>query len=163
MKVSTNSVTPTQTSSVKEDSTSKRPLNPKLEKFIEEEKKLVKGRFRSFQNPGETMRIQVRKYPAVPMFDKSMTDGEAYEVPLYVARHLNGIDATAEAINGKLGTCSYPVHGFKWDPSKPLPSSTMGNGPDGQGGIPVPLVGVAKRIRRFGFESLEFDELGVGA
>lgn len=161
MKVSANSVTPTQSSSV-DVGVNKRPMHPRLEKMISEEIKVVKGRFRSFQNPGETIRIQVRKYPGVPMFDKAMTDGEAYDVPLYVARHLNGIDATAEAINGKLGTCSYPVHGFKWDPNQPMPASAMGAGPDGQGGIPVPILGVAKRVRRFGFESLEFDS-GVGS
>ena len=122
-----------------------------LNKFIAEETKMVKGRFRCFETAGASQRIQVRKYPGVPMFDKVMTDGEMYDVPLYVARHLNGIDVTARAVDGKIYTCSYPVHGFKYQGDMPPPSGL------GDGGIPVPLVGVSKRIRRFGFESLEFD------
>ena len=122
-----------------------------LAKFIVEETKMVKGRFRCFETAGATTRIQVRKYPGVPMFDKSMTDGEMYEVPLYVARHLNGIDVTARAVDGKIYTCSYPVHGFKYNGDL-APASAIG-----EGGVPVPLIGISKRIRRFGFESLEFD------
>jgi len=122
-----------------------------LTKFIAEETKVVKGRFRCFETAGASQRIQVRKYPGVPMFDKVMTDGEMYDVPLYVARHLNGIDVTARAVDGKIYTCSYPIHGFKYNGDMAPPSGL------GDGGIPVPLVGVSKRIRRFGFESLEFD------
>lgn len=127
-----------------------------LKKFIVEETKMVKGRFRCFENPGASQRIQVRKYPGVPMFDRVMTDGEMYEVPLYVARHLNGIDVTARAVDGKIFTCSYPIHGFKFSGNE-IPRSQEGFGPSGEGGIPVPIIGVSKRIRRYGFESLEFD------
>ncbi len=129
----------------------------KLEAFIREETRLVRGRFRCFETPGSSTRIQVLKYKGVPMFDKTMMDGEMYEIPLYAARHLNGYDATAKAINGQVGSCSYPVHGFKWNPGMDLPPSAAGFGPNGEGGIAVPLIGVAKRIRRYGFESLEFD------
>lgn len=128
-----------------------------LEKFEKEESKLVKGRFRCFETPGATIRIQQKKYKNLPFFDKYMMDGEIYEVPLWVARWLNGVDITATAIDGKIGSCSYPVHGFKWNPGTAMPTSSMGAGPNGEGGIPVPIVGVAKRTRRYGFESLDFD------
>jgi hypothetical protein len=127
-----------------------------LNKFIEEETKLVKGRFRCFETPGASQKIQVLKYPGIPMFSKVMMDGEMYEIPLYVARFLNGIDVTATAIGGKVNTCSYPIHGFK-SIGNELPASYEGSGPNGEGGIPVPMIGVVKRVRRYGFESLEFD------
>lgn len=124
----------------------------RLQKLIKEESRLVKGRFRTFEPDGATVRIQIRKYKELPMFDMHMTDGGEYEIPLYVARHLNGVDAVAHKRNGKTGSCSYPIHGFKWDPSKPMPQSA-----EGAGGAPVPVVGINKTVRRFGFESLEFN------
>lgn len=122
----------------------------KLKKFIEEETKIVKGRFRCFETPGSIQKISVLKYPGVPMFQKEMIDGEVYDVPLYVARFLNGTDVTAGAIDGKVHTCSYPIHGFKMHGNELTPSAI------GDNGIPVPIIGVVKRNRRYGFESLEF-------
>lgn len=140
-----------------------------LQKMMQEETKLVKGRFRQLESPGKGERIQCKKYPTpadmrkrnqsggVEPFDKYMVDGEVYEIPLYVARHLNGFDMTARKIDGKVGSCSYPVHGFKWDRNDPMgPASALGAGPTGEMGVPVPLVGINKRVRRFAFESLEF-------
>ena len=125
----------------------------KLQKFIEEETKLVKGRFRCFDNPGSSVRIQVRKYKGVQMIDKTMIDEGTYEIPLYVARHLNGIDATATAINGKVNSCSYPIHGFSMKGDQ-MVQATPAHGPMGE--TLVPVENVVKRVRRYGFESLEF-------
>lgn len=127
--------------------------NDKLARFIEEESKMVKGRFRCFENPGSSARIQIRKYKGIPMFDKWMWDGEAYDVPLYVARHLNGIDATATHINGKVNSCSYPIHGFlSVDNNLVQGQDSMIEG----GATVVPKENIVKRVRRYGFESLEF-------
>jgi hypothetical protein len=131
---------------------SKSKSNPKLQKFIDEETVLVKGRFKMYESPGGSVKIIVKKYPGIPQFEKLMFDGEMYEVPLYVARHLNGIDVTAGAINGKLGTCSYAIHGFQ-TPEKGGTVPCHLN----EAGVPIPVVGVAKRVRRYGFESLQFD------
>lgn len=131
----------------------------RLAKLVKEETRLVKGRFRCFETPGSRTTITCKKYKDVPMFKKEMVDGEIYEIPLYVARFLNGQDAVARDRNGDTGTCSYPVHGFKWNPGDPMPQSALGMGSNGELGIPVPLVGVAKRVRRYGFESLEFGVL----
>ena len=126
-----------------------------LQKFVEEETKLVKGRFRCYDNPGSSVRIQVRKYKGVQMFDKTMIDEGTYEVPLYVARHLNGVDATATHLNGKINSCSYPVHGFL-SVGDNLPASQEVMGPDG-GVTYGPRENIVKRVRRYGFESMEFN------
>ena len=129
----------------------------RLKKFREEESKLVKGIFQCFESPGSTQKIVVRKYAGIAPFEKTMTDGEIYDIPLYVARHLNGVDITAGALsdlaekNTNIGTCSYPVNGFKWNPGAPAPASALGDG-----GVPVPIVGVVKRVKRYGFQSMEF-------
>lgn len=109
----------------------------KLEKYMKEELRNVKGIFQFFECPGMGAKITVRKYPG-HMFEKEMVDGQEYEIPLYVARFLNGIDVTAEAINGKLGTCSYATSSYLMDK----------NG--------VPIITQEKRKKRFGFQSMEF-------
>jgi len=45
-----------------------------LNKLIAEETKTVKGRFRNYETPGGNLRVQVRKYPGIPPFDKVMID-----------------------------------------------------------------------------------------
>lgn len=131
--------------------TKKQMSSDLLKKFIDEETKLVKGKFRNVEVPGGSQRIQIKKYPGVPMFDKVMEDGHIYEIPLYVARHLNGVDVTAKQINGKIHTCEYPIHGFKWEEGKPMPTCFEDRG------IPVPIIAPTKWNRRYAFESLEFD------
>jgi hypothetical protein len=134
----------------------------KIEELMKEETKVVQGIFHNYETPGGSATIHVEKYKGIPAFKKSMMDGFSYEVPLYVARFLNGIDVTAGALaenrnpeTQKIGTCSYAIHGFKMnDPSQPVPSQ-FGAGPNGEGGVPVPLVGISKRIRRYGFSSME--------
>lgn len=134
--------------------TSKEIAKKKLEKIIEEEgKKVVKGRFRNYETPGASAEIQCRKFPEdkVPMFKKKMNDNEIYEVPLYIARWLNGTDVCAEAVGGKIHSCSHLVHGFNVKPD----GSFADTNEDGHG-VPVPIFSNKYR-KRYGFESLEFD------
>lgn len=138
----------------------KEAAKQKLKQLMKEESRMVKGIFQCFETPGSTVKISVHKYPSpdnggIPPFEMVMTDGETYEVPLYVARFLNGVDVTAGAMSetkrsSNIGTCSYPVHGFTWKGDMPPASS------QDHKGVPIPLVGVAKRIKRYGFQSLEF-------
>lgn len=157
--------------------TTRELANKKLLELMKEEGKLVKGTFQCFENPGATQRITYKKYPTpaemrkrgseggLEPFSKIMTDGEVYEIPLYVARFLNGTDVTAGAIepqnkiNPHIGTCSYGIHGFKYQGNNPA-GSQMGSGPAGESGIPVPIVGVTKRVKRYGFQSMEFASAG---
>lgn len=150
------SVTPTSVEMPHVATSVKELAKQKLNDFIKEETKLVKGIFKCFETPGSTQKIVVRKYPGIQPFEKEMTDGGTYEIPLYVARHLNGVDVTAGAMgdankkNPMIGTCSFPIHGFKWKDNTPPPSQL------GDQGIPVPIIGVQKRFQRYGFQSLEF-------
>ena len=136
----------------------KEAAKEKIQELIKEETKLVRGIFQCFESPGATQKIIVRKYPGVPMFEKEMTDGETYDIPLYVARHLNGIDVSAGALgdpnqrNSNIGTCSYPKHGWLLASKNADP----GISPIGNGGIPVQISGITKRVKRYGFQSMEF-------
>lgn len=155
-------VNPTEISNPKKTKNGMSPATKeKLQSIMREESRLVKGIFQCFETPGSTTKICVHKFPTpenggIPPFEKVMTDGETYEVPLYVARFLNGVDVTAGALgdannrNVNIGTCSYAIHGFKWKGDMP-PAS----GQDAMG-TPIPLIGVAKRVKRYGFQSLEF-------
>lgn len=147
--------------------------NKKLKELMQEEGKLVRGIFQCFESPGGTQRITYKKYPTpaemrkrggeggLEPFSKVMTDGMEYEIPLYVARFLNGTDVTVGAMGDEkprstqIGTCAYNIHGFKSTGDQLAPSA-LGTGIDGSSGIPVPIVGVMKKVRRYGFQSLEF-------
>ena len=128
-------------------------LEEKLRPFIEEETKLVKGRFRNYENPGEYANIYCGKYPGVPHFKKKLVDGKVYEIPLYVARFLNGVDVTAKACGERINTCSYPVHAYRHEKNDPMVRS----GQDENGNI-VFAETSKKWTKRYGFESLEFDK-----
>lgn len=129
-------------------------LKEKLAPFIEKEgRRMVKGRFRHYEVPGGRTTVTVKKYKDVPQFSAEMIDEQEYTIPLYVAKFLNGIDDTAGCEDKKIGTCSYVVHGFKWENGKPMPPNTLDDR-----GIPVPNTDSSKKTRRFGFESLEFEK-----
>lgn len=117
--------------------TIKRKNKEKLERLMKEELQIVSGIFQNFETPGLSLRLQVRKYPG-HFFDQTLEDGKTYQVPLYIARHLNGIDVMAEACDGHIGTCSYPIHSYIMDK-------------DG-----IPIVSTLKRKKRYGFQSTQF-------
>lgn len=135
------SVTPAETPATEVlalTSDRKAAAKERLARCMKEESRMVKGIFKFFECPGMNAKIIVKKYKEIPVFEKEMIDGQEYEIPLYVANHLNGIDITAEAIGGKLGTCSYALNSYLMDK----------NG--------VPIVTAEKRKHRFGFHSLNF-------
>lgn len=142
---------PVKKSKIIGSNTEDRNLSPELRRFRDEETVLVKGRFKNYESPGCGNRIIVKKYPGIPIFNRWLDDGQLCEVPLYVARHLNGVDVTAKALGGKTHSCSYATHGFQTKQGGAVACDLN------EQGIPIPVVGVAKRTRRFGFESLQFD------
>ena len=131
----------------------------RIEKIMREELRMVKGRFKFYKCPGGNTMVHVRKYSPkkVPEFKEQMYDGKVYEVPLYVARFLNGIDAQAGDLNRVLNTCSYPVHAWAWPKGQanPNPGQVMGD-------TVIPILSVGKREQRVGFESLAFGVEDMG-
>jgi hypothetical protein len=120
-------------------------ISEKLLKFMKEECVAVKGIFKNYECAGATVPFTQRKYPYHPELNKHpifhgvMTDGQEYEVPLWVARNLNGTDVTAVECGGKIGSCSYPKH-------------TFSRAEDGVTPISIP----GQRRARYGFQSLAF-------
>lgn len=113
--------------------------NDELLKFMKEECRPVKGIFKNYECPGGSLPLTMGKYPNQPIFNKTLNDGEEYEVPLWVARALNGIDVTAKERNGKVGFCSYPIHAYTIDKNT---------------GQSIPSIGSFRQ--RYGFQSLDF-------
>lgn len=154
-----DSITPTAPETHAPSLGIKEAAKRKLEEFKKEEMRMVKGIFQNLKDPGGAATITCRKYPG-HIFTMSLMDGQTYEIPLYVARFINGVDVTAGALGDankkdpNIGTCSYPVHGFKMANGNLQPSQE-GSAP-GMGGVPVPIVGVVKRERRYNFQSMEF-------
>lgn len=72
-------------------------LNDRIKDQQKEESRIVKGRFQCFQPVGGTVQFSFKKYKDDPVTTYTMKDGEIYEVPLSVARHLNQ-------------NCRYPVN-----------------------------------------------------
>lgn len=113
--------------------------NEKLLEFMKEECRPVRGIFKNYECEGGSAHICQHKYPNQPLFNMVLQDGEEYEIPLWVARYLNGIDVTATARNGKIGSCGYPKYEYQL--------------PEGQSS-PIPLIG--RYRQRYGFQSMDF-------
>jgi hypothetical protein len=100
----------------------------------EKDRQKVKGKFIFHEVPGGTLSFSYRKYPQekTPL-NFTMKDGDIYEIPLGVAKHLNK-------------NCWYPQYEF---------SRGEDNVQDVQS--------IGQKIRRVSFQSLEFfdiDDLG---
>lgn len=96
-----------------------------------EEQKMVRGIFRFHEVPGGQMDFVFRKYKGDRLEKYSMKDGEVYEVPLGVARHLNT-------------NCWYPVYGH----SEKSQAAIADNA----------LMSIKEKVRRCSFQSLDFVE-----
>lgn len=94
-----------------------------------EERKLVRGIFRFHEVPGGIMEFMYRKYKGDPLEKFSMKDGEVYEVPLGVARHLNT-------------NCWYPVYGHNDKAQVEVAGSAA--------------MSIKEKVRRCSFQSLDF-------
>jgi len=143
------SILPTNGSHITKEA--KELTKEKIKQLIAEETVIVRGTFICFESPGGSTVVTVGKYPGIPVFKKTMKDGEMYDIPLYVARFLNGIDISAAALDTKpranqvIGTCQYGVHGWKMDNSNDLKQGQS------TGDSVVPMSGVTKHVKRYGF------------
>lgn len=121
----------------------KEAAKKELLKFMDEECKPVKGIFKNYECPGGSAHLTQAKYPNQPIFNQVLQDGKEYTVPLWVARWLNGIDITAKARQGKIGSCSYPKYHYEIPLIAGQPQGT-----------PEQMEGLGRQ--RYGFQSLEF-------
>lgn len=114
---------------------------PNLRYLRDKSRVLVKGIFRFYEVTNGRMEFIYKEFKEDEVERYEMYDGQMYTVPLGVARHLNK--------NGW-----YPEYSFI-----PGEKGLMGAySPDGQ------IMKVGKKVRRFGFQSLDFmdsDDLGT--
>jgi len=87
----------------------------------------VRGIFRFHEVPGGTMTFVFRKYKEDEVMSFTMVDGQIYNIPLMVAKHLNK-------------DCWYPVHDYEIDEMGKFNNTYR----------------ISKRTRRISFQSLEF-------
>ena len=101
-------------------------LEDEQRRLWEEESRLVKGIFRCHEPRGGEVTFSFKKYKWDNVIKYTFRDGEQYEIPLAVARHLNE-------------DCNYVQH-------------TNVLGPDGR---PTKNT-AGKKVSRMNFESLDF-------
>ncbi len=104
----------------------------KMKMLRDKDRELVKGIFRFYEVPGGSMSFVLRLYKEDQTERYELWDGEIYTIPLGVAKHLNK--------NGW-----YPIYGYIAGETK----VQQGYG----SGHPMQIT---KKVRRFGFQSLEF-------
>ena len=106
--------------------TGKRTSPEELEKMRKDANKMVKGVFRCHEPRGGTVTLVWREYKGDPMRQWTFVDGNEYEIPKGLAKHLNE-------------HCGYHQH-----------SHILG--PDGNPAVDKK----GKKVSRMNFESLEF-------
>ena len=72
-------------------------LQKKIQAQKEEDLRMVRGIFKNLECPNGFLKFSYKKYKGESVRTYSMFDGKEYEVPLYIAKHLNN-------------NCCYPVH-----------------------------------------------------
>lgn len=107
------------------------PMDPILEEKRKEDRKMVRGIFRFHEVPKGQMDFNFRAYPGDPVEKFSMKDGEVYEVPLGVAKHLNK-------------NCWYPIYGHNEKAQAAIADNA--------------LLQIKEKVRRCSFQSLDFIE-----
>ena len=119
---------------------SEKKQKPNLKYLRDKDREPVKGLFRYYEAPLGTLSFCYRAYKEDPIETFNLTDGQVYTIPLGVAKHLN-----------KSGW--YPEYQYV----KGEPGLVGAFSPDGT------RMQIARKVRRYGFQSLEFldiDDLG---
>ena len=107
----------------------------RLLRAMEADEKMVEGRFefKEITNPkeakGSTVTFHYRKYPGRPVVTYTLKHNEVRQIPLGVAKH----------INGELGGCKYSIHKHVMD----------------KNGNPV-IDSSCEEVHRMGFHSTKF-------
>jgi len=67
----------------------KKKASERVEKAMKEDAKLVKGVFKNLESEGGDVTFSFRQYLGEPIRVYTFVDGETYEIPLGVAKHIN--------------------------------------------------------------------------
>jgi hypothetical protein len=67
----------------------KKNASEKIKEMEKEDSKLVKGVFKNHECKGACVEFQYRKYKGEPIMFYTLKDGETYEIPYGVAKHIN--------------------------------------------------------------------------
>ncbi len=67
----------------------KKKASEEIEKQRKEHSKKVKGIFKSLETPGATITFSFREFKGEPIRTYELVDGQTYDLPLGVARHIN--------------------------------------------------------------------------
>lgn len=99
-----------------------------MESMRKKDNKIVKGVFRCFEPRGGNMTFSFKKYAGDEVLHYDMTDGDTYDIPLMVAKHLNNncwypkhahvLDANGKASVGvgrKVHRCTFESLEFQFD------------------------------------------------
>lgn len=80
-------------------------VSPEIQKLREMDNRKVKGRFSCLEPLGGSVTFPFKKYRGDPVVHYTFEDGQEYEIPLAVAKHLNscGWDVHSHVLdaNGK--------------------------------------------------------------
>lgn len=117
---------------------------PDLEYMRAKEAQLVKGQFIFHEIRGGVLDFPFRKYKYDPMEKYSLKDGEIYELPLRVARHLNS-------------GVSYPVYDYKKTKEADAPKEKRGL--VSSTSVKETNIEVTSRVNRCSFSNLEFYDI----
>lgn len=118
--------------SIEISKTQKEIKKPNFKYMRDKDREKVKGIFRFHECPGGVMSFVYKFYKEDPVERFDLIDGQVYEIPLGVAKHLNK-------------NCWYPEYSFiKGD------KMVGAYSPDGQ------VMRVSKKVKRCSFQSLEF-------
>lgn len=121
---------------------SKSELDRKLKNLMQEESRMVTGKFIYHELPGGYVDIFQRKYKDLPVFEQRLYDGYTYTIPLWVARWLNGIDKASGAYQGVINSGAFPIYKHE--------QTTDWNGQIRN------LEPIGRWTRRFSFQSMDF-------
>lgn len=78
------------------------PIKHNLEYQRTRDRQLVRGKFIFHEVPGGTMMFSYKAYKQDPVENFTLSDGQIYQLPLGVAKHLNK-------------NCWYPLHSYAVD------------------------------------------------
>ena len=67
----------------------KKPISTNIEAMKKKDHERIKVKFNYIESPGATLKFPFKKYHGDPVIRYELKDGEIYELPIMVIKHLN--------------------------------------------------------------------------